>query len=221
MNSNLSHRNEPKLGTLPLWAKIALGVAAVSVASAVVASLRERRLPNLDAETGHTHPRPGDVLLFYRPRRGRDYIIRVLTHSPFYHAALFDSPGYVLEARPAGVGRNSLAGREDGFVIVPAPEGKGADALAWARTQIGAHFDRKDFVVIFLEHLFVGWHINYAPLNRYTCAELVTKAFRSVGFDPFPGRENSEIDPTDWAKFLPVANGNEVKQARELAAKTE
>ena len=201
---NLSQDYESKLKSLPLWAKIALGVVATSAVSAAVATLRERRLPDLDAETGNTQPRPGDVLLFYRPRRGRDYIIRVLTHSPYYHAALFDSPGYVVEARPAGVGRNSLAGREDGFVVVPAPEGKGADALAWAKTQMGDHFDRKDFFVIFLEHLFVGWHINYAPPNRYTCAEFATKAFRAAGFDPFPGRENSEIDPTDWAKFLPV-----------------
>ena len=205
LSRNADH---PNPGGLPRWAWIALGVGAVTLIASVAGIANEQSLPDFEHAADpnlRQSPQPGDILLFYRPRRGRDYFIRWLTRSPFYHAALFAGDNTVVEARPAGVGHNDLAGREDGFVVIPAPEARGAAALAWAKTQIGDKFDRKDFLVIWLEHVFVGWHINYAPPGRYTCAELITAAFRQAGFDPFPGEENSEIDPGDWAKYLPHA----------------
>lgn len=75
-------------------------------------------------------PHPGDILLFYRPARKRDYIIQIFTDSPFYHAALYAGEGQVIEARPCGVARNDLRGREGNFVVAPAPEGKGSETLA-------------------------------------------------------------------------------------------
>ena len=200
----MSHRRGSSLSSLPLWAKISLGVAATLAIGAALGIANERSLPDLDAEARNDRPQPGDVLLFYRPRRGRDYFIRWLTRSPFYHAALFESDGYVVEARaPQVSGATVWRVATMASSVVPAHPGTGEKALAWAKTQIGDHFDRKDFLVIFLEHIFVGWHINYAPPGRYTCAELVTASSRHAGFDPFPGREDSEIDPADWAKYLP------------------
>jgi len=64
--------------------------------------------------------------------------------SPFYHAGLYAGDGHVLEARPQGVSRNDLRGRERSCVVVPAPEGKGAEALTWAEGEIGDRFDRAE-----------------------------------------------------------------------------
>jgi hypothetical protein len=194
-------------GGTPLWAKLTLGAGVLLVAGIAAGMFNESRVPDLDKEDATDalhHPKPGDVLLFYRPRRGRDYFIRWFTRSPFYHAAIFAGDEHVIEARPAGVGKNSIADREGDYVVAPAPDGKGAAALAWAQTQIGDAFDNKDFFVIALEHIFVGWHINYAPPGRYSCAGFVTDAFVHSGFTPFPGRLPDEISPSDWARYLPA-----------------
>lgn len=194
-------------GGMPLWAKIAVGGAALLLVGAATGMFNETQVPDLEKEAGNDalhSPEPGDVLLFYRPRRGRDYFIRWFTRSPFYHAALFAGADHVFEARPAGVGLNRIADRRADFVVAPAPKGQGAAALEWARTQLGDAFDDKDFLIIALEHIFVGWHINYAPPGRYSCAGFVTDAFVHAGADPFPGREPDEISPADWARYLPA-----------------
>jgi hypothetical protein len=150
-------------------------------------------------------PRPGDILLFHHVARFRDVLIVWVTRSPFYHAALYADAGHVVEARPRGVGRNSLRGRERNFVVIPAPEGQGEAALAWANTQLGAPFDRWDLWVIFLEHLFTHWHINYNPHGKYTCAELVATAYQHAGVRLVPEKELDEIAPADLARLLPPA----------------
>lgn len=147
-------------------------------------------------------PYPGDILLFFRPARKRDYIIQMFTNSPFYHAALYAGEGQVIEARPRGVARNDLRGREENFVVAPAPEGKGAEALAWAETRIGDAFNRNDMLVIALEHLFTHWDINYTTPNEYTCAEFVTTAYQHAGVRLFPDLDLDEVAPANLAAFL-------------------
>jgi hypothetical protein len=158
------------------------------------------------AESGQEiEPRPGDILLFHHIARLRDLLITMVTHSPFYHTALYAGDGHVVEARPQGVIFNDLQGRERNFVVVPAPEGKGEAALAWAKTRLGAQFDRLDFGVIFLEHVFKSWHINYTPKNRYTCAELVATAYEHAGVRLVPGKAIDEIEPADLARLIPAS----------------
>jgi uncharacterized protein YycO len=208
---------------------IAFGAtAAIGIVAAVVAArfswragirhLKERQdraaaaRQHGDDGIGHDGPLPGDILLFYRPARDRDYLIRWLTRSAFYHAALYDGPaadgsaaGYVLEARPEEVRRNSLAGREHNFVVARATEAKpevAAAALRWAHSQIGARYDRLDQLTILLEHLFTRWHINIVPHGRYTCAELVATAYDQVGVRLVPGHGLDGIDPGDIAERL-------------------
>lgn len=150
-------------------------------------------------------PQPGDILLFHHGPRMRDVLIAMVTHSPFYHTALYAGDEHVIEARPQGVIYNDLKGREQHFVVLPAPEGKGSAALAWAKGQLGAPFDRMDFLVIFLEHIFTHWHINYTPQDRYTCAELVVSAFQHAGVRLIPEKAIDEIAPADLARLLPPA----------------
>jgi len=90
--------------------------------------------------------------------------------------------------------------------VLPAPEGKGEAALAWARAQLGAKFDRLGLLVILLEHLFTHWHINYTPQNKYTCAELVATAFEHAGVRLVPEKALDEIAPADLARLLPPAS---------------
>jgi uncharacterized protein YycO len=148
-------------------------------------------------------PQPGDILLFHHVARLRDVLITMVTHSPFYHAALYAGNQHAVEARPQGVICNELWGREHNYVVLPAPEGKGEAALAWAKGQLGAKFDRLDLLVIFLEHLLTHWHINYTPHDKYTCAELVATAFDHAGVRLVPDKALDEIAPADLARLLP------------------
>ncbi|HSC48024.1 MAG TPA: hypothetical protein VLG68_08050 [Gammaproteobacteria bacterium] len=150
-------------------------------------------------------PRPGDILLFHHIARLRDLLITMVTHSPFYHTALYAGDGHVVEARPQGVIFNDLQGREQNFVVVPAPEDKGEEALAWAKTRLGAKFDRLDFGIIFLEHVFKFWHINYTPKDRYTCAELVASAYEHAGVRLVPEKAIDEVEPADLARLIPAS----------------
>jgi hypothetical protein len=190
---------------------LALGSVAVVLSRLVTTRrqrhwLQHRRGEGRAAATGHEiRPEPGDILLFHHVARLRDVLIVLVTRSPFYHAALYAGDMQVIEARPQGVRQNDLKGREHNFVVLPAPAGKGEAALAWARGQIGDPFDRMDFLVIFLEHLLIHWHINYSTPGKYTCAEFVTTAFRQVGVDLVPGKDADEVAPADLAHLLPQA----------------
>ncbi|BDI34526.1 hypothetical protein CCAX7_65770 [Capsulimonas corticalis] len=147
--------------------------------------------------------KPGDLLLFVRPHRLLDYVIKLFTLSRYYHVGIYAGDGHVLEARPKGVGRNSLADRKGGYVVAPAPHGKGAEALAWAETQIGANFDRWNMVHVLLEHIFVKIQLNIVPSGKYSCGELAATAFYHAGVRLFPDRDLDDIEPKDFARFLP------------------
>lgn len=199
--------NSGKTGErLPLWARLVISVVGALALVAVSGAIHEATMPDPDAAKDQepSAPKPGDVLLFYRPRRGRDYFIRWFTRSLFYHAALYAGDDTVIEARPSGVRQNPLADRARDYLVVPAPNGRGDAALAWARTQIGDGYDGTVALVIGLEHIFTHWHINYTPPGKYSCAELVTKAFEETGFEPFEGRKPYESAPGDWARYLPA-----------------
>jgi hypothetical protein len=88
-------------------------------------------------------------------------------------------------------------------VVLPAPQGKGKEALAWAETQLGKDYDRWDAVAIILEHLFRHLRLHYRASERYGCGEFVALAFQHTGVTLFPGREPKEIVPADFARFLP------------------
>jgi uncharacterized protein YycO len=203
--------------TRSLSAAMALGTAAGWIIVRRIQKARHERVVVGSAKgTGYgrrTRPQPGDILLFFRPNRLRDYLIEAVTGSRFYHAALFAGDDRVIEASPAGVWENTLRGREGEFVTLPAPDGAGKQALAWARTQIGDPFDNLDVGVIFLERLFRGWRINYTMPGRYSCAELVADAFRHAGVDLIPDNKPSETAPADLAKRLALISWNEEEPA--------
>ena len=145
---------------------------------------------------------PGDILLFHNAR-GLNRIITRFTKSPFYHAALYGGAGRTVEARTPGVVRQDLRGRENDFVVAPAPKGKGKAALAWASSQVGDAYDNLDIAVIVLDRLCRFLHFNYTPHDKYSCGEFVAVAYDKAGAPLFPERDLGDIVPGDFARFVP------------------
>jgi hypothetical protein len=90
--------------------------------------------------------------------------------------------------------------------VIPAPEGRGEAALAWARTRIGDRFDRLDFLVILLDRIVGRLKIHYEPLGKYSCGEFVARAFREAGVVLFPDLQDADVEPADFARFVQVTN---------------
>ncbi|MDQ2798845.1 MAG: hypothetical protein M3Y13_04275 [Armatimonadota bacterium] len=149
-------------------------------------------------------PQPGDVLLFAHAT-GWNRLITFLTRSLYYHVAIYEGDFHVVEARPQGVVSRDLRGPEGTHfcAIIPNPDGRGLDALAWAQSQLGGKYDRWDVLVILLEHVFVHLHLNYAPPGRFSCGEFVARAFQEAGARLFPDRDAADIVPGDFAPLLP------------------
>ena len=184
--------------------------AGVCVGASGLWYLRKRRArTNLttNGSSGKTplplaNANPGDILLFHKARE-LNWLITGFTHSPFYHAALYAGEGKTVEARTPGVVRQDLRGRENDFVVAPAPEGKGEAALAWAQSQVGDAYDDLDVGVIILDRLCRFLHFNYTPRNKYSCGEFVAVAFDKAGVPLFPERDLGDVVPGDFARFAP------------------
>jgi len=161
-------------------------------------------------ETSCLKPQPGDLLLFHNAR-GMNKLITIFTGSPFYHVALYVSPGRALEATLKGVGYRSLRGKENSYVVVPAPKGHGREALAWAKTQIGASYDRFDLVVIVLDKLFRCLHFNYTSPGKYSCGEFVETAYEKAGIRLIPDRDLDDVVPGDFARYVPAAERRQIR----------
>lgn len=157
---------------------------------------------DLDAKSTNTTPEPGDILLFHNAK-GLNKLITGFTHSPFYHAGLYAGDGNTVEARTPGVLRQDLQGREADYVVVPAPEGRGKAALAWAETQVGDSYDVTDILVIVLDRICRFVQINYTPRGKYSCGEFVAVAFHKAGAHLFPKHKLADVVPGDFARFLP------------------
>jgi uncharacterized protein YycO len=166
---------------------------------------RARSLPDGSAagtSVGVPAPKPGDILLFHNAR-GLNKLITGFTRSPFYHVGLYAGDGHTVEARTPGVVRQDLRGRENDFVVAPAPEGRGQAALAWAQTQVGDAYDDLDVAVIILDHLCRFLHFNYTPRNKFSCGEFVAVAFDRAGAALFPEQDLGAVVPGDFARFVP------------------
>ena len=124
--------------------------------------------------------------------------------------AIFEQGTFTIEARQRGVVRRDLRSKEGGhsWTVIPAPQGYGRGALEWARSQIGAKFDRLDFLVIVMDRIFGRLKIHYEPFGKYSCAEFVARAFREAGVELFPGLQDADVEPADFARFLPTRPDN-------------
>jgi hypothetical protein len=161
-------------------------------------------------DTSDTHPQPGDLLLFHNAR-GMNRMITVFTGSPFYHVALYVSKDKAIEATLKGVGYRDLRKPGNSYVVVPAPAGDGRAAVAWAKTQIGAAYDKFDLVIIVLDKLFRRIHFNYTSPGKYSCGEFVERAYEKTGARLIPDRDLDDVVPGDFARFVPAAERRQIR----------
>lgn len=157
--------------------------------------------PDPSPPLGVPTPQTGDLLLFHNAK-GMNKLITMFTRSPFYHVAIYDADNMVVEAQLPGIQHNNIGRHSGDYVVAPAPEGKGPDALAWAKTQIGDAYDRLDLVVMFLDHLCRFIHFNYQPHNKFTCGGFVATALYEVGVPMFPKDRLSNVVPADFEHLV-------------------
>src|SRR5262249_3119431 len=136
-----------------------------------------------------SEPQVGDILLFTHAR-GLNLVITTLTRSPYYHVGIYAGEGTVVEMRVKRALIRDLRGKAGAhhFVVIPAPDGKGKEALHWARHEVrmGARYDERDIMVMLLDRIFFNLHLNYTPNTEYTCSEFIAVAFDKVGVRLFP-----------------------------------
>ncbi|RYG75125.1 hypothetical protein EON80_01695 [bacterium] len=156
-----------------------------------------------------TGPKPGDILLFCHAR-GLSRLIPWFTDSRYYHCALYEGDGRVVEARPGGVVRRDLTKHADmAFRVIPMPEEAGQAALDYGRCCLGRNYDILDIVFIVLRHYYPKLRFTYSNHNSFVCSELVVNAWRRAGLDLFPGQNSALIIPGDFEAFLPPDSHDE------------
>ncbi|MBW3636909.1 MAG: hypothetical protein KY445_10700 [Armatimonadetes bacterium] len=154
-------------------------------------------------------PRPGDILLFsHATRLGR--IIPWFTGSRYYHIALYEGHGMVLEARPGGVVRRDITKEKNQvFRVIPMTEGAGQLALDCARARLGLNYDIVGVCWIILRHYFPRLRIPFENHNCYSCGEFVLDSWRRAGLDLLPGADATTVIPADFQPFLPPDSHDE------------
>ncbi len=148
-------------------------------------------------------PQPGDILLFSHAR-GISRLIPWFTQSRYYHCALYEGGGRVLEARPSGVMRRDISkDPKMVFRTIPMPDGLGKTALDWAREKLGCKYDVFDVLVIIVRTYYPRLHVPHTNRKSFFCSEIPVLGWREAGLDLFPGQLAEELIPSDFEQFLP------------------
>ena len=149
-------------------------------------------------------PLPGDILLF-TDAPGLTKVIPWFTNSRYYHVGLYEGGPFSLEARVPGVIRRDIShDKKLVFRFVPMPREGAQIALDFARKNLGANYDPLDIVAIMVNHTFPKLRLNYSNESRFTCGELVAKAWEIAGINLFPDIKSELVVPGDFGRFLPV-----------------
>lgn len=148
-------------------------------------------------------PLPGDILLF-TDATGFSRLIPWFTGSRYYHVALYEGNGYVVEARPSGVVRRDIAHEEGNvFRVIPMPAAHATPALTYATACLGMPYDVLCVVSVVLHEYVPRFRFPYCNSERLMCAELVVRAWREAGVDLFPGCDAEQVIPADFQAHLP------------------
>lgn len=165
---------------------------------------RQKRTAQTRRRVARLAPKPGDVLLFYGPERGRSRLICWFTRSRFYHVGIYAGDGKVIEARiPSVICRDLYDSDGCRFVVIRAPENTGNAVLDWARERIGHAYDTRGVIQLGLRRLFPFLPFGPRPDNAFVCGSFVARAFAHAGVDLFAGRDRDHIAPCDFAALLP------------------
>ncbi len=146
----------------------------------------------------------GDILLFYRAR-GINRIITMFSRSRYYHVGIYAGEHFVVESRPTGVQKRDLRNPGSGqwFRVIPMPSEQGEPALDWASAQIGDGYAVLSVFALIFDRLSRRFEINLRQRDKFSCGELVVKAFAHAGVSLFPEREAEVVAPWDFVSLLP------------------
>lgn len=174
----------------------------------------KRHEPDLEGQLKNA--RPGDILLFHHAT-GINLLITMFSHSRYYHVGIYAGGLHVVESRPSGVQKRDLRKPGSGqyFRVIPAPGGRavGEKALAWASKQIGDGYAVFSVFALVFDRLFRTSKANVEQRGKFSCGELVVKAFGHAGIQLFPGIEDEVVAPWDFAEWLPGRKRGRLKVA--------
>jgi uncharacterized protein YycO len=158
--------------------------------------------PDIDRQLGNA--KKGDILLFYRAQ-GINRIITMFSRSRYYHVGIYAGEHFVVESRPTGVQKRDLRkpGSGQWFRVIPMPSEQGEPALIWASAHIGDGYAVLSVLGLIIDRLSNRFEINLRQRDKFSCGELVVKAFAHAGVSLFPGREAEVVAPWDFVKLLP------------------
>jgi hypothetical protein len=57
--------------------------------------------------------------------------------------------------------------------------------------------------VILLDRVVHAAKVHYEPFGKYSCGEFVARAYREAGVVLFPDLQDADVEPADFARFLP------------------
>lgn len=159
-----------------------------------------------DVEGQLKNAQPGDILLFHHAT-GINLLITMFSHSRYYHVGIYAGGFWVVESRPTGVQKRDLRKPGSGqyFRVIPAPGGHavGEKALEWATKQIGDGYAVLSVFALIFDRIFKFARINVPQRGKFSCGELVVKAYEHAGIELFPNQEPEIVAPWDFMAWLP------------------
>lgn len=139
----------------------------------------------------------------------------MFSHSRYFHVGIYAGGHWVVESRPTGVQKRDLLEPGSGqyFRVIPAPGGHGVGekALDWATKQIGDGYAVFSVFALMLNHVFPRARANVKQRGKFSCGELVVKAYEHAGIDLFPNIEPEVVAPWNFTAWLPGRRGNKQK----------
>ena len=147
---------------------------------------------------------PGDILLFHRPRFSLfTWLIELLNHSRWHHAALALPGGWMVEASSRGVRRTFISASPDLVAVVPFEYRDAAQreyVLAFARGRIGRPYGPIGALLWRINAILIDLGISILRGDRVLPGQLVAEALartrRVIGPDP------ARVSPGDIAEML-------------------
>lgn len=149
-------------------------------------------------------PLPGDILLFSNAV-GYTKLVPWFTGSRYYHCAIYEGDGHVLEARPNGVVRRDIVNEPGNiFRIIPMPREGVERVLQAGRCCLGRRYDLLSVLFIVLNHTFPRLRLHWSSEDSFVCGEFVVYCWREAELDLFPGQNAGQVIPADFQCFLPT-----------------
>ena len=147
---------------------------------------------------------PGDILLFHRPRFSLfTWLVELLNHSRWHHAALALPGGWMVEASSRGVRRTFISASPDLVAVVPFEYRDAAQRdymLAFARGRIGRPYGPIGALLWRINAILIDLGISILRGDRVLPGQLVAEALartrRVIGPDP------ARVSPGDIAEML-------------------